>query len=67
LGFGRVLRIGDRDVYGSEVNAAAKLGEDIARAGEILVTDAVSKAAPEHVFEPISEVPPGAQAAFRLR
>jgi adenylate cyclase len=71
LGFGRVLRIGDRDVYGCEVNAAAKLGEDIARAGEILVTDAVHRtaqqAAPEHVFEPISEVPPGAQAAFRLR
>ncbi len=67
LGFGRVLRIGDRDVYGSEVNAAAKLGEDIAKAGEILVTDAVHRAAPEHVFEPISEVPPGAQAAFRLR
>jgi len=67
LGFGRVLRIGDRDVYGSEVNAAAKLGEDIARAREILVTDAVRDAAgPEYRFEPIPKVPPGAKAAFRL-
>jgi adenylate cyclase len=67
LGFGQVLRIGDRDVYGSEVNAAAKLGEDIAKAREILVTDAVRDAAgPEYRFESISEVPPGANAAFRL-
>jgi adenylate cyclase len=67
LGFGRVLRIGDRDVYGNQVNAAAKLGEDIARAGEILVTGAVRDAAGEgYAFEPIDKVPPGAQAAFRL-
>ncbi len=30
-------------------------------------TLSMQQAAPEHVFEPISEVPPGAQAAFRLR
>ncbi len=67
LGFGRVLRIGDRDVYGSEVNAAAKLGEDIARAGEVLVTDAVRDAtAGMYRFEPIATVPPGANAAFRM-
>jgi adenylate cyclase len=41
LGWGRVLRIGDRDVFGAEVNAAAKLGEDVAEAGEILVSEAV--------------------------
>ena len=67
LGFGRVLRIGDRDVYGNQVNAAAKLGEDIARAGEILVTSAVRDAAgPDYAFEPIDKVPPGAKTAFRL-
>lgn len=67
LGFGRVLRIGDRDVYGTEVNAAAKLGEDIAKAGEILVTDAVRVATgPTHVFAAISTIPPGANAAFQL-
>lgn len=67
LGFGRVLRIGDRDVFGSEVNAAAKLGEDIAKAGDILVTEAVRDAtAATHAFAPIDQVPPGASAAFRL-
>lgn len=38
LGHGRILRVGDIDVYGAEVNAASKLGEDVARAHEILVT-----------------------------
>ena len=69
LGVGPVLRIGDADVFGAEVNAASKLGEDIARAREILVTKAVKDAAAsmsEISFEPISEVPPGAQAAFRV-
>lgn len=67
LGHGRVLRIGDRDVYGEQVNAAAKLGEDIARAGEILVTGAVREAAgADYAFEPIDKVPPGAKTAFRL-
>jgi class 3 adenylate cyclase len=32
-----VLKIGD-DVFGDEVNLASKLGEDIAKAGEILMT-----------------------------
>lgn len=44
VGYGRVLRIGDSDVFGKEVNAASKLGEDTAKAGEILVTDGVVKA-----------------------
>ena len=69
LGYGRMLRIGDQDVFGAEVNAACKLGEDIAEAWEILVTDSVRNAAqgiPGLRFEPIPEVPPGANAAFRL-
>ncbi|MSP55501.1 MAG: adenylate/guanylate cyclase domain-containing protein [Myxococcales bacterium] len=41
LGYGRILRIGDSDVFGSEVNAASKLGEDIANANEVLVTESV--------------------------
>lgn len=44
IGTGRVLRIGDHDVWGQEVNAAAKLGEDTAKAHEILVTQAVREA-----------------------
>ena len=69
LGYGRVLKIGDDDVFGAEVNAASKLGEDIARSGEILVTQAVREEAadfPGVAFEPIDEVPPGAKAAFRV-
>jgi class 3 adenylate cyclase len=68
LGSGRVLRIGDADVFGAEVNAASKLGEDTARAHEILVTKAVKEGAtlPGLEFEEIDEVPPGAEQAFRV-
>jgi adenylate cyclase len=44
IGFGDVLRIGDSDVWGREVNAASKLGEDTAKSGEILVTGAARAA-----------------------
>lgn len=44
IGFGRILTIGDQDVFGEEVNAASKLGEDVATAGQILVTGAVANA-----------------------
>lgn len=38
IGYGRMLRLGDSDVFGEQVNIASKLGEDTARAHEILVT-----------------------------
>lgn len=44
LGYGDLIRIGDDDVFGREVNSAAKLGEDRAQPGEILLTDAVRTA-----------------------
>lgn len=69
IGFGEMLRIGDTDVFGAEVNAACKLGEDIAKSGEILMTGAALAAArlPQGVTsEPIDEVPPGAASAVRL-
>jgi adenylate cyclase len=69
IGYGRVLRIGDTDVFGAEVNAAAKLGEDTAKAWEILVTDSVRKAAgtqSEISYRPIDTVPPGAERAFSV-
>lgn len=67
IGFGKMLRIGDRDVFGNEVNAAAKLGEDIAKAEEILVTETVAQHLAEaYRFVPIANVPPGAKAAFQL-
>jgi len=69
LGYGRVLRIGDSDVYGAEVNAASKLGEDTAEAWEILVTEGVRVAAgsvSDTTFEKLDEAPPGADGAYRL-
>jgi class 3 adenylate cyclase len=70
LGFGRVLRIGDSDVFGAEVNAASKLGEDIAEAWEILVTEAVKEKASDMTdisFEEIKDIPPGAGKAYSAR
>lgn len=44
IGFGDILRVGQHEAWGSEVNAASKLGEDTAKAHEILVTEAVREA-----------------------
>ncbi len=38
IGHGKLLRIGDGEVFGHEVNLASKLGEDTAKANEILAT-----------------------------
>lgn len=70
LGYGRMLRIGDSDVFGAEVNAASKLGEDTAEAWEILVTEAVKSRAgdaPDISFEELTDAPPGAGKAFRMK
>jgi class 3 adenylate cyclase len=70
LGYGKVLKIGDSDVFGAEVNAASKLGEDTAKAWEILVTLAVRDEAgdfPGISFTPIDEIPPGAKQAFAVQ
>lgn len=69
IGYGTMLRIGDADVFGPQVNASSKLGEDTAKAYEILVTDAVRDAIGEHggiVYEPVDIVPPGADSAYRV-
>jgi adenylate cyclase len=68
LGYGRMLRIGDHDVFGAEVNAAAKLGEDTAKAWEVLVTGAIREAARSVVglrYEPLDAAPSGADKAYR--
>lgn len=70
LGYGKILKIGDTDVFGAEVNAASKLGEDTAKAWEILVTGAVKENADETTdfdFEPIDDVPSGSESAFKLQ
>ncbi len=69
IGYGLMLHIGDTDVFGAPVNAAAKLGEDTARSGEILVTDAVADACKKVEgirFEHINFIPPGAKSAFKI-
>ena len=45
IGHGKLLKLGDDDVYGHEVNLASKLGEDTAKGNEILVTPAARELA----------------------
>jgi adenylate cyclase len=45
IGWGDVLKLGDEDVFGVEVNFAAKLGEDLAEPYQILLTPAAAGAA----------------------
>jgi class 3 adenylate cyclase len=69
IGFGEVLRIGDADIFGAEVNAACKLGEDIAKANEILITGAASRAArlpADTSLQLLESTPAGADSAYRL-
>jgi class 3 adenylate cyclase len=68
VGYGRILRIGDYDVFGQEVNAASKLGEDTAKSGEILLTSAAKEAAGAlegTSYEDIGAVP-GSDRNYRL-
>lgn len=44
IGYGEVLLVGNGDVWGREVNAASRLGEDTACGGEILVSEAFRQA-----------------------
>jgi adenylate cyclase len=58
IGFGEMLDLG-KDVLGLEVNLASKLGEDRARPGEILLTEAAVAALPASLrsrLEPCGEV-----------
>jgi class 3 adenylate cyclase len=71
LGYGPMLRIGDEDVFGAEVNAASKLGEDTAKTWEILVTenfrDNIPDAAAEGLrFDRLPVVPSGAAVAYSV-
>lgn len=45
IGYGRILNVDEEDMFGDEVNLASKLGEDIAEAGEILLTAAAQQRA----------------------
>lgn len=72
LGFGKVLKVSDHEIYGAEVNAASKLGEDTAKAWEILVTENFKE---KHIpdtyndyieFEYIPVIPPGSTGAYKV-
>ena len=51
IGYGQVLNVEDEDLFGNEVNLASKLGEDVARMGEILLTEAAHAALQESDLE----------------
>ena len=70
LGCGKLLRIGDEDVFGPEVNAASKLGEDTAKEYEILVTQNVKDFVGKMkgiTFKEIPDIPPGAKKAYKIQ
>jgi adenylate cyclase len=56
LGYGTVLRIDNDEVWGAEVNAASKLGEEMAKGGEVLVTDTFRQAVSDEPFVACGEL-----------
>lgn len=69
IGYGPILRIGDKDVFGQQVNAASKLGEDTAKAREILVTQAAMESAGDIdglSYQALDEAVAGSDVNFRL-
>ena len=65
LGYGMVLCIDDNDVWGAEVNAASKLGEDMAKGGEVLVTDTFHEAVVDPALEAYGTLF-GSRTVYRL-
>jgi adenylate cyclase len=64
-----VLKIGDHDVFGQEVNSASKLGEDIAKSGEILVTESVYKSCKrmkQVAFKEMKSDVPGSVTVYKV-
>jgi len=69
IGYGTMLLIGN-DVFGAQVNASSKLGEDAAKPYEILVADAFKDGIGELngiSYEPMDIVPPGANSAYKVK
>lgn len=69
LGHGQMLRVGDTDIFGAEVNAASKLGEDTAKAGDILITGAFKAACGDKLAFPCEQLPmapAGTDSAYRV-
>jgi class 3 adenylate cyclase len=66
IGYGDVLRVGEADVWGEQVNAASKLGEDTAKAGEILLTGAARDELSDVRVEPLNVEVPASPQNFRV-
>ena len=69
LGFGKILRVGNTEVFGAEVNAACKLGEDVAKQSETLVTGAFQQACADFAgvtYQKLEHAPAGASAAYKV-
>lgn len=69
IGYGQMLAIGDQDIFGIEVNTASKLGEDVAKAWEILITDSVAQAVgnmSDISLEKTDDVLPGTPNVFKV-
>ena len=56
LGCGKVLRVGKSNLYGQQVNAASRLGEDIAKGQEILITQSFKESLDEISDENLEEL-----------
>lgn len=57
IDYGRILLVAHQDAFGDAVNIAHKLGEDVARAGEVLATaEVIRRAGPAPAFrsEPLA-------------
>lgn len=67
LGHGKLLKIGDEDVFGHEVNLASKLGEDTAQGDEILATRAFRDLLPGAAWEEVAADYAGETVAWRAR
>lgn len=70
LGYGPLLYFEGQEVFGAEVNAASKLGEDTAKAWEILATGSAYAELIDHPkllsSQLLDEIPPGAKSAHKL-
>lgn len=69
LGKGDVLRVGPYKIFGQQVNAASKLGEDTADCGEILVTGEFREAVADFAdvtFKEIDGVPHSMEADYQV-
>jgi class 3 adenylate cyclase len=55
IGYGELLMVGGDDLFGSEMNLASKLGEDVAASGETFLTtaayDRIEHSAPPHALD----------------